>query len=1187
MRFLRLDLLAYGPFTDATLDLSEGEPGLHILCGPNEAGKSSTLRAIHGLLFGIPSRSADTFLHDGPSLRIGAVLQNGNNDELHFQRRKGTKDTLLNPAVKKGGALPKDALDPFLGGIDREAFERVYGITHSELERGGAEMQALRGLVGESLYAATVGGPGLASVLGQLDAEAAEIYHPRKSSSVLKKAAAEHKGLQAAKRELQLSKTRWQKLRGELTKAEKRREDIEAREESLAKELRSLQRLDAARLPAVARKEILQQLAELGDARQLPESYSVQQRAETEAALKEQRRQLERLRAELEGDYNLRSQIDAIEVPTGLIECEDLISKLLEQRAVTSKSLDDVRMLERDRTAHETDAERLLRELGIASIEDAESLRLNAEQRVLIQNLAGDEKKLRDDCIRLKREIGEAETGMLDCQSRLQKLGAGIDLSELRSAVDRMRRHADLQGDLEDAELELASRQRRVEQQMSGLDHWSGSRADLTCLRLPLAETVDRFGDTFSKLEQELRRVDEQQSRIAHELLQTEQAIEALERTGHVPTEDELQANRSDRDARWKRLRKQIADGKKVTESTLEKFEASVRLADEVGDRLRREADRAAQLAEQVARKIRLEEEHRSVVAEGSKAAAENQRQQKEWLGMWQAIGIEAPLPPREMLAWIRQVESLQHELQSCGEQELHLEQLRRRYTDACDELSDLLRGYGRSVPAKADLQRLMELSEDWLTGQDAIDAQRESLSRDAERFEESRTALMRQSDQASAALEEWNEKWSECMTLIGSASDATAEQVNQRLQHLSDLFTVLERVSDIDKRLREIQEDAEKFAVDVAPLARRFLPESDSTSPVELTLELDLILQTAKADSRNRESLAEKLENVRLEFDESLEREAALATKFDGLCRLAGVSSPDELPEIEVNSRKLLELNDRRAEYEEQLHQWCGHQTLDEFLEEVEACDVDELPHRIASIERALDELRAQRDEAVKTVTELRHEFEDADGSDAAHHKDQQALGLLSRMHDNASQYMRLRLASAMLRKAIDDNRARNEDPLLDRASELFSELTCEEFGGLRIDYDGDEPVIVGYRDERGPAVRVAGMSDGTRDQLYLALRLAYVERRLTEHEPMPFIVDDILIHFDNDRSAATLKVLSKLANQTQVIFLTHHEHLVQLAQQHLDDGSFFVHELDSRPDRTRTRAPTGAGSIATKRPR
>jgi uncharacterized protein YhaN len=77
--------------------------------------------------------------------------------------------------------------------------------------------------------------------------------------------------------------------------------------------------------------------------------------------------------------------------------------------------------------------------------------------------------------------------------------------------------------------------------------------------------------------------------------------------------------------------------------------------------------------------------------------------------------------------------------------------------------------------------------------------------------------------------------------------------------------------------------------------------------------------------------------------------------------------------------------------------------------------------------------------------------------------------------------------------------------------------------------------------------------MSTGSADQLYLALRLAAVEDVLNHSPPLPFIADDLFINFDNRRAAAGFKVLNELAKKTQVLFFTHHQHLVDVARQAL----------------------------------
>ncbi len=60
MRFRRLDLLRYGPFTDKVLTFRP-EAKLHLVFGPNEAGKSSSLAAIGDLLFGFAKRKEYDF----------------------------------------------------------------------------------------------------------------------------------------------------------------------------------------------------------------------------------------------------------------------------------------------------------------------------------------------------------------------------------------------------------------------------------------------------------------------------------------------------------------------------------------------------------------------------------------------------------------------------------------------------------------------------------------------------------------------------------------------------------------------------------------------------------------------------------------------------------------------------------------------------------------------------------------------------------------------------------------------------------------------------------------------------------------------------------------------------------------------------------------------------------------------
>ena len=98
--------------------------------------------------------------------------------------------------------------------------------------------------------------------------------------------------------------------------------------------------------------------------------------------------------------------------------------------------------------------------------------------------------------------------------------------------------------------------------------------------------------------------------------------------------------------------------------------------------------------------------------------------------------------------------------------------------------------------------------------------------------------------------------------------------------------------------------------------------------------------------------------------------------------------------------------------------------------------------------------------------------------------------------------------------------------------------------------------------RDRGRRRIELAGdLSKGARFQLYLALRLAGYRGIRPASRTGPFIADDIMETFDDSRSAAALRLLSELGHRGQVIYLTHHQHLAEIAKEVCPEAR--VHEL------------------------
>ena len=235
---------------------------------------------------------------------------------------------------------------------------------------------------------------------------------------------------------------------------------------------------------------------------------------------------------------------------------------------------------------------------------------------------------------------------------------------------------------------------------------------------------------------------------------------------------------------------------------------------------------------------------------------------------------------------------------------------------------------------------------------------------------------------------------------------------------------------------------------------------------------------------------------------------------------------------------------------------------TIVELETQAEGVDPDSLPGCIAELNNAIeDELEPRRIELAEAKGRAEKELELMDGSDHVAELADQAQAVLAGIRSDAERYIQVKLAGKILRDQIERYRQENQGPLVKRASEHFAALTLGSFDGLMTDFnDRDEPILAGIR-PGGERVTVEGMSSGTRDQLYLALRLASLEKYMESSEPMPFIVDDILVDFDDARSQAALNSLAELAEKTQVILFTHHSRVVEQSGQ--VSGSVHVHEL------------------------
>ncbi|MCA9199981.1 MAG: AAA family ATPase, partial [Planctomycetales bacterium] len=685
MRIQQLLLAAFGPFTDQQLSFEK--PGLHVVYGPNEAGKTSALRAIQAALFGIPVRTNDNFLHANNKLRVGAVVQNEDGGQLHFLRRKGNKNTLLNPELDVETAHPDAALQPFLTGVDAESFAQIHGIDHQRLRQGGEQLQQLQGLVGESLFAAGMGGVSLAKVLSSLADEADGLFSSKRTCRI-RAAKSKHADALKARQMAEVPSSKWQKLQDELAEVRQERESILQRYTAAQRERNRLLRIQSALQPLAKRARLIAELTELGDVAILPDEYSSAQRSHIHGRIVELTEQEKQLAHKLDGPNGLRQQLQQLDLPQELLARREPIHQLRQQLGAYLKArqdLDGPLRLEQQTIASQIHV--LLEDMGDDSSGDSHVLTvakrwlIGSAERRSIQALAREEKTVRTAPRATQQKQDELQNQLQHQQAALDSMSEVADTHRLSELIEQ----AQLAGDVDSVMDELKSTcddtQQQIDARFASLGLWNGALADVTKLALPLHETIERFQQQW---DQQASRSEQLQLALAdcqQEISEVTATVDALQQAGRVPSEDDLQAARNIRNQTWVAIRQAWLDGQldldsltdaianysgaqgysvQSAEQASEFFEDTVADADDLADRLRREADRVAQVGERLARIKQLHEKQALLTQEQINAKTEQTELQQQWLELWQPLGITAPLPPQEMLRWMDRVFKLQ-----------------------------------------------------------------------------------------------------------------------------------------------------------------------------------------------------------------------------------------------------------------------------------------------------------------------------------------------------------------------------------------------------------------------------------------------------------------------------------------------------------------------------------------------
>ena len=1140
MRLRKLDLELFGGFTGRGFDFGArrevGIPDFHVIYGPNEAGKTTLMEGYMRLLYGFPHREPYDFLHQRKNLRVSGLLDiDGTETAI---TRLPTRDPSLRDA--HGQELPNRALQAHLSGLSEEDYRNLLCLDDLTIEKGGEEITRAKGDIGRLLFSAAAGISELSEVLDGVRAEADGLYRKRASTTRLATLKKEHADIEKQIRELDVSASQYRGL--------KKTADDALAEEALVSDRRK--ELFTGRAQLEAR---IKALPVLGEIDALDEKlldfcdWPVQLDVEPEDLVRMLTEQ-----ATAQSDVSkLSDELKRLRVDLAEIE-------LHPEHLALSRELDDLDALRSRYTTADLDLDRrrkaleeVLADMRLAARDMGASAGIDPEGLVLssavLAELEQAREQLRDaesSVTHEQEEVAAIDEKIEAAKEQLGVLGAKapaavgfVEVFECFDVDTLSVRHA-----AATEALKTARRKRRAA--LDALAIKGQSFSDLPTSLLTLEEAEGLLGDVQDLIQRHDTAVEELENTQAA-IAERSARITQIKAMDGLIDDDEAHSIMAVRDDLWK------AHRANMTDESAGGFESAMSRVDSAMDiRLSQAADLGTLRQHEqdlIAEKAKVELAELQLEARAQKRDAALDR----LTSAAKEVGIEAAPSPEAFVSWLRKLElATQAEAELCRLQDEY-----RETFEKADRLSKALSEHIHlDAPefdelvavAKTNLEAQRNFQESLRAAKSRVD----ELTRDRTKRAEKLAGFK---EDVSNARRDWVKQ------LAGALPEGVdAGPLEASLQPLHDLREHNKERVSLERQTSAMEDDQALFSEKMQTLVEGVGAVALATPLADYDALKAISNQAVGAEDKARE-LNETIKEREKSLGDAKKALADIDLVVAELARLfpegVDATSLGALRQAVSTAADVIAGRAGRSVVERDLRTLLDLENLEDARVILAGATQTGLQAELDEVSADLDGIESLYKGAIEARTNAERELRAIGGDEDVALLVERKATLELEMQEAALRHLELSLGHRLAEAAIRRYRDAHRSAMMQATETAFSELTNGAYSKLQTQIDGSSETLLAL-DSNGMAKQAQDMSKGTRFQLYLALRAAAYEQLAGQGASLPFFCDDIFETFDEERTRSACRVMERVGRRGQAIYLTHHQHVVDIAREVCRDG-------------------------------
>lgn len=1137
----------------------EGQP-LILIYGANETGKTTALNGLRQALFGFPRQSA--YL-TGKTMGAEATLTLADGRVVQFARQKKNANG-FNATIN--GKLPLSEADwaSLTSALDLKEYQSLFGFSLDELRSG--EKALAQTPIEQALSSSGFGGLArLQQVQNRLNGFLTQSLKRVGVSGEINAKLAE---IEVAERHLKSVLTLpadVTDLRSRVSEAQQDAQRMQTQLLELREQVSACQRQQAALPRASEYRQVVQSLAQFDIPDALDHDFRVQWSvlsnrlagARSELALDVSKlAQLENELASLpqaEGDATFQNEVMELgklarEVPLWRQQIEHDTRDLAELENELSDSL---------------------RKLGWTRQDTRwRSLRLDLNQQAEVNEVT-------QSMDSLTRQLNDCRTRLDVAEKQLHMHRAPVTPEGSASSELSWDRVVEIESQLRSLrplahQLDLLSRQ--LEQQHNDQGHASSADELLRLTRelsldseielasdwsVPAISQVNQHQQVLVTADAEGARLEAEIERYTQQVAASEKELAGLKSDTGIKSLAELEAIWCQRDqivTNWREELRTPLLASSVTPTEFDERLAQLNRYNEQSDNAVRamlaDMTRSAELASCEREVLRL----KTLCQQSKEQLAISKTNQANQLANWKKLWDGCPVsknwsssvdvPPAErMVKWLDLYNRWQQRVASVAELSREVNRARLARDESWQALVAM---WPEAAVCKSSAE-----AEQRIGRMRAIMATADAHSQLAKELEQTQRKHLGERERLEQQLSDRRSAFQQTIGSLGLPEAWPIAEFPARLERLKQCQSIAQRAEKMRQRQHENSARVGSFADRVTDLAERMGITSMSGLPEDTALVwLDQVTHSEQADHRRLE-LNRQLAVQRASKEKRHEQVVQLEQSLTEMVSRIDASSPQQVQQWTDKATTVFQLRARQVELRAALESNAGGRPFEEFLAELTSLSPRSVAASSAALAAQLASAEAAATAAQQQIGGMVRELEFKEQGSAALEAEQLLKRLRAELVELSEQWVVHKLAAELLEQTIDRFTRDHEPQLIKHTRRFFKELTDSRYSV--VEHDSGKHGGFAVRDNLGNPWQPDKLSTGTREQLYLSIRLAYITHFNETHEPLPVIMDDCFVNFDDTRARIALRTLIHWHESVQTILLSCHwrsvEALAELA--------------------------------------